>query len=247
LSGVPLPESEVNKEHWNSLGARYSGVWQTRSRRRFSSRELSFISGCCPRLAGGYLDIGCGNGRILTLHDSLAPSSARLTGLDIAESMLDVCRGLSFSHPVQFFRADIALDGLPAQTKGPFVFITAIRVLKYNQQWKDASRMLAASLAPGGVFIMNMPNKRSLNVFGHCAVTFYRTTQGELRALAKECGLEIIGLRGFSRIPDVFYTFNGRFWDWLLAAGEATLNCIFGKRVLQRELFIALKRPESLS
>jgi len=239
---VTQRENEANQEHWNSLGARYSGVWQTRARRRFSSRELSFISGCCPTLPGGYLDIGCGNGRILTLHDILAPSGARLAGIDIAENMLAVCREIPFTHQTAFFRADIALDGLPAEAKGPFVFITAIRSLKYNQAWRDAFRLLASSLAPGGVFVMNMPNARSLNIFGRYAIPFYRTTQGELRALAGECGLEIIGFRGFSRIPDVFYRFNGRFWDWLLAAGEAVLECVFGRRLFHRELFIALKR-----
>ncbi|MDR2733468.1 MAG: class I SAM-dependent methyltransferase [Spirochaetota bacterium] len=235
-------EREENRAHWNALGAGYSEVWRTPSRQRISAQELSFIERNCPQLPGVYLDVGCGNGRILALHDRLAPPEARLTGVDIAEAMLAVCRGLNFSHPIQFLCADIAAGGLPEEAGGNFVFISAIRVLKYNSEWKAAVKALADRLAPGGVLVFTMPNKHSLNIFGRTAVKFYRTTKTELRALAGQSGLEVIVIRGFSRIPDILYTIPGRFMDWLLAAGEALLQLIFGKAFLQRELFIALRR-----
>jgi len=232
-----------NEEHWDALGARYSEVWRNRACSRISAHELGFIAEHCPRLAGEYLDIGCGNGRILALLDTLAPAEARISGLDIAESMIEVCRKLPLSRAVRFYHADIAADGLPSEAGEAFVCITAIRVLKYNAEWKEAVKALAGRLAVGGVLIFSMTNKRSLNIFGRPPVKIYRATQGELRELANRCGLEIIDFRGFSRIPDIFYRIPGRLADWVLAAGEAALGLVFGKRFLQRVLFIALRRP----
>jgi len=235
---------EINRAYWDALGAGYSDVWRTPSRRRISDKELSYIEEHCPRLPGAYLDVGCGNGRILRLHDLLAPPGAMLTGVDIAEAMLAVCGGINFSHPIRFFCADIAASGLPREAGEPFVFISAIRVLKYNSEWKAAARALAGKLAPGGVLVFSMPNRHSLNIFGRMAVKFYRTTRAELRALAEQSGLQVIEIRGFSRIPDILYMLPGRLMDWLLVMGEALLQLIFGKAFLQRELFIAFRRSE---
>lgn len=233
---------DENRQHWDDLGRGYRKAWTTASRKRISRHETEHIRSFLPAGRARCLDIGCGTGRILEVVDAALAAGASVDAIDIAPAMLDSCRLRPWRHEARFALCDVSKEAIPfAGTDWDCV--TSIRVVKYNKNWEEIVQKVAARLAPGGVFVWTMPNRRSLNIFGRYAIPHYRTTRGEIDRLAERLGLEVADIRGFSRIPDVFYQVPGRLADWCLAGAETLLDCIFGKRIFQREFFIVLRKP----
>lgn len=144
-------DMRANKEHWDQLGGRYSLGWSSPSQQELSRKETDFVIRHIPAQPGNrVLDIGVGNGRILA--SLLAqPTVDEVYGIDIAPSMLEVCRYRLGSDPKlkQLALCDIASVPLPVDA--PLHFISAVRVLKYMSNWWDViQRKLIAQLAAGG-------------------------------------------------------------------------------------------------
>lgn len=234
--------ADENRQHWDALGRAYQRAWATASRRRISRHETDYIRSRLPEGKVRCLDLGCGTGRILEVLDTTLAVGSRLEAVDIAPAMLDACRLRPWRHTTRFALADVSKEAIPfAGTRWDCV--TSIRVIKYNKNWQEIIEKVAGRLKPGGVFICTMPNRHSLNIFGRYAIPHYRTTASELVRLAGRLGLELVELRGFSRIPDLLYQLPGRLADSCLAAAEYLLGCLFGKRLFQREFFIVLRKP----
>jgi len=236
---------DENRQHWDGLGRGYRKAWTTASRKRISRNETEYIRAWLPGGKVHCLDIGCGTGRILEVVDAALAAGASVDAIDIAPAMLDSCRLRPWRHEARFALCDVSKEAIPF-VGTEWDCVTSIRVVKYNKNWEEIIEKVAGRLAPGGVFVFTMPNRRSLNIFGRYAIPHYRTTRGEINRLAVRLGLEVADIRGFSRIPDVFYQVPGRLADWCLAGAETLLGWILGKRIFQREFFIVLRKPLSV-
>lgn len=136
---------------------------------------------------------------------------------------------------------DLASSDIPFQMK--FDFVTAIRVLKYNQNWKEIIVKVGNCLATGGIFVFTLPNKNSLNRFSSYAISSYKSSQGEIKKLVMNTDLELIEISGFTKIPDKIYEMaQSTVANKSIINGERALNKVLGHSLLSRELFVAVRK-----
>lgn len=117
------------------------------------------------------LDLGCGSGELLV---SLAAANREVTGLDGSAEMLELCRRKLGQRPnVTLVCADVAEAAhLPA---GSFQLVVASSLLEYLEDLDATLADIHRLLAPGGVFILSLPN----------AASFYRRLEPLLYALTR--------------------------------------------------------------
>ncbi len=232
-----------NKKHWDEMGETYGNVWKNKSKQYMHSREMTFINNFLNKkeVRRG-LDIGVGSGRIL--ENYLANSEvAELYGIDISDEMVKFCKEkFKENNRIQKMAVcDFSKENIPFEVK--FDFISAIRVLKYNKNWKEMVKKITDILNDGGVAVFTMPNKYSLNIFGTYSIPYYRTSKKELANLCKQSGLKILDLQSFTRIPDVIYNFsNNKLYSDCVVLMEKALSLLFGKVFFGRMFFIAVKK-----
>jgi SAM-dependent methyltransferase len=237
---------DVNRAHWDALGAGYRANWACPGQQALSERELAFVVRHLPAAAGqSVLDVGIGTGRIL---DALLAQDrvAALYGLDVAPRMVELCRNrfAGDARVKALSVCDVAEEPLPAPAG--LAFISAIRVLKYSRSWADVVEgTLLRHLGPGGVLVFSMPNARSMKRFSRrYAVDYFMTTEGELRRRLGAVGAEVLEIAGFSKVPDLVYrTCRSEGLARSLGAAERGLDRLLGPAALARELFVAARRP----
>jgi SAM-dependent methyltransferase len=149
-------------------GARHRRRWvlELLERRRFSS----------------LLDVGCGNGLMLSLIDARFPGR-RLAGADLSEVALEENRRV-LPH-MQFHAVDLAKDGLPEG----FDVVTCCEVIEHLDDQPGALKKLAASVVPGGAVLVTCPTGPLYPTekhFGHVR----HPTPDELVGWARDAGLE---------------------------------------------------------
>jgi len=153
------------------------------------------------------LDLGCGSGELVI---QLADANAQVTGLDGSSSMLELCQGkLGGRDNVKLVCADLSEAGNFG--KGCFDLIVASSVLEYIDDFDGTLAMIGRLLAPGGVFILSLPNRSSLyrriepllyaltrrpNYFPYIR---NRATRGELRSRLGHAGLDVVESRYLGR------------------------------------------------
>lgn len=231
-------------DHWQRLGNAYSSSWDPPAKDALSRQELRFVSRHLPPEPTTILDVGIGTGRIIEALLE-ATSSARIYGLDVAESMVRSCaeRFAGEERVVALKVCDVAKAVIPFETA--FECITAIRSLKYSPDWKAAVGALAAQLArhdgARSTLVFSMPNRRSLNRLSRpYAVPWEMTTQADLRSLCASLGLHVVEMAGFGRLP--FSAYNATTPAWLpdvVSAVDRLLAAVLGRGWLTRELFVA--------
>ena len=188
------------------------------------------------------LDIGIGNGRILSNYLQNT-RNCLIFGIDIAAEMVNICKKRFLNNPSIVKLATCNFSKEAAPFNQTFDFITSIRVIKYNKNWPEMIKRISNSLNRGGIAVFDMPNKYSLNVFGRYSIPFYRTSKKELEAICKNNGLEILNIQSFTRIPDVFYMLsNDSMYSRLIIYIEKLLGYILGNTLLGRIIFIAVKK-----
>jgi 2-polyprenyl-3-methyl-5-hydroxy-6-metoxy-1,4-benzoquinol methylase len=232
-----------NRAHWEQLGKGYSRAWGTPAKKLLSDAELSFVQDHVPQ-NGRVLDIGVGTGRIL--EGLLETPASEIYGVDVASSMVDLCRN-KFQDEQRIKRlevVDLSKERIPYKEK--FDLITAVRVLKYNQNWKEIVESLLQALSPGGVLVFSMPNMQSFNRFSRYSIAYYKTTPSELRTLANRQSAELVDLAGFTRIPDTAYDIaaNNTALNNLIVGGERLAGKMLGKISYARELFVAVRSSD---
>jgi len=153
------------------------------------------------------LDLGCGSGELAV---QLADANAKVTALDGSASMLELCRQkLGDRDNVKLVCADIA--EMHQLGDGSFDLIVASSVLEYLDDFDGTLAMISRLLAPGGVFILSLPNRAS--VYRRIEPLLYaltgrpdyfayvrnRTTAAELRGRLQHAGLEVLESRYLGR------------------------------------------------
>jgi SAM-dependent methyltransferase len=243
-----LARTEDNKGYWEGVGGRYNDGWEQPGMAAMSARERALVADTLGRTpARRVLDIGIGNGRII---DTIlgAPSVESVYGVDIAEEMVNVCRTKYAGEPrvKELVVCDLSHEPLPLD--GPFDFVSAVRVLKYNARWRDVLAKVAERLTPEGLFLFSMPNRNSLNRWSRYPVPSYTTTTGELAEACRRSGLRIVDVTSFSKIPTRFYVLSDRvaYRDVILKA-EGALDAALGTARFGRELFVIAERSGTQS
>jgi SAM-dependent methyltransferase len=234
----------ANRRHWEDVGRSYSASWEPPAKRRLSELELDFVRRFVPKKDGGVtLDVGCGNGRIMAAVLAAAPT-ARAFGIDVAEEMVRVCRERfkDERRVAGLFVCDVARQPLPVDER--FDVITAIRVLKYSENWSDVVGVLLDALAPDGTLVLSIPNRNSLNRFSRpYAVPWYSATQDQVETAVTSRGGRVLDVAGFARLPYALYErLPGRPAAAAVTGTERVLSAALGSRLLVRELFFAATR-----
>ena len=122
-----------------------------------------------------------------------------------------------------------------------FDIISAIRILKYNQDWQHIISNIVEKLAPGGILICTMPNKYSLTALWKDDVAY--TTPQEFKQLLEQSDLRVLDMRGFSKLPDKFHTWaKSEVAAYILQNTETILQKILGPLVGTRILFATCQK-----
>lgn len=231
------------RAHWDELGLEYSKAWEPLARQEMSIKELSLIESFHSRCQSAeVLDVGIGNGRILFEHLN-SPFVKGVYGIDISSEMVKICNDRFKGHPNlrQLKVCDVSREKIPFKLN--FNLITAIRVLKYNENWRDILAQLMDRLDKGGILVFTMPNQNSINRFAKYTVPYYRASVEELKNLACNLGVDCPLLVTFTRVPDYFYELSN---DHLYVKGlmvlENILSFLLGNVFLGRVLFVVYRK-----
>lgn len=240
--------SQGNRDYWNKWNLRYSDVWKSYGRMKMSAKELTFIKNYLDLSRVDILDIGVGNGRILAEIIKSSSTDSQIYGVDISESMVEICQDKFKSDPKikQISVCDLSVEPIPFNPS--FDLVTMIRVLKYNQNWPDIISKVINSLGHGGVFIFTMPNKFSISIlsgdrFSDNNTPIQHGSISQMREISEINNVKLIEVRGFSKLPNFLYHLsNNHYFVNILLSLEFLLEKILGKAFLGRELFYVIKR-----
>lgn len=235
---------QVNKQHWDNLNTRYSNVWVKRAKKALSEKETGFINTYLRKSKPSkVLDIGVGNGRILSNLIKSTPKGSRLYGMDISDQMVKICKEKFRKNPK--VKKIIACDvsQIDKCFKEDFSFITSIRVLKYNKDWPKILKKIHLKLTSGGIFVFDMLNENSINRFFKYEIPMYRTNENDLRYVLEKTGFEILDMKSFSRLPDILYELSENdIYVSALLLTEKILSIVLGNTFLGRILFVAVRK-----
>jgi SAM-dependent methyltransferase len=159
--------------------------------------------------AADALDFACGAGRIIGY---LAPRVRALLGVDISQAMLALARR-KVGPEVRLICADIVAS--PHAISESFDLITAFRFLLLAEPplRKACVQVLQSKLRSDGVMILNSHgNPRSFRALASCRNKYLRGTEElpafsitDMRSLADECGLKLVGCAGVGFLPGALY------------------------------------------
>jgi SAM-dependent methyltransferase len=242
--GTGVERPITNREHWESIGADYTAEWAPPARNRLGERELEFILAGLRRGPGRTaLDVGVGSGRILAGLVA-GTRETELWGLDLAQAMVEATRQRFTGEPrVRELRVcDLSREPVPFQQS--FDFISAIRMLKYNDNWPDMVAKLVAKLSPEGVIVLTISNARSWNVISRpYAIGGPEVTRAQLREVCERLGLTVLEEQGFTKLPHFIYSGvrSPRAVRTVLAV-DRVLARLIGGPALAREVFVVARR-----
>jgi 2-polyprenyl-3-methyl-5-hydroxy-6-metoxy-1,4-benzoquinol methylase len=170
-------------------------------------------------LGNRVLDLGCGSG-VFSFY--AAEKGCSVVGIDGAENMVSICEQRRLARgfdQVSFRRAEIPLAAKDMPS-GQFEVVISSSVLEYVKDIQGALQNVADLIAPQGIFIISMPNKRSIyrmlerwcfRWLGKPA--YYRfvqhvLTENEMDALLQPHGFERIDLQYYASSGSVMGIFR---------------------------------------
>lgn len=232
-----------DQKHWEQIGNSYNAFWRSKAKQELSKKELGFINRYLKQAKSKFvLDIGVGSGRII--ENYLAnPKIKGIYGIDWASSMVNFCRNrFENNKRVQkIVVCNISKEYFPYEKK--FNFISAIRVLKYNKNWKGIVGKVVDGLDNNGIFVFTMPNRNSFLRFTKPETSIHSTSKKELEKVIWEQNGEVIQITSFMKLPDVFYDISDKkLYVSTLLWFEQILKTILGDILLSRIFFIAVKK-----
>jgi len=232
-----------NKEYWEKVGEKYGAVWRPQGRQYTFKKEYDIIVRNLSSDKNKFLDVGVGNGRILEILDGNTPDNAQIYGIDITEKMIAICRNKFKDNKKikNLETCDISSEKVFEKEK--FDFITAIRVLCYNENWMEMIKKIQERVNPNGLFVFTVLNNNSMNRFSKGGLPRYRTTYNELIEVIENSGFEIVEIRGGLRIPEQIYAnTNNVFFAKTIVFLEKTLDLFFGELFLSRLFYVCVRK-----
>jgi 2-polyprenyl-3-methyl-5-hydroxy-6-metoxy-1,4-benzoquinol methylase len=145
------------------------------------------------------LDVGCGNGHILELLQSIGIPKTNLFGVEMNEAQMKRLRDDGY----QAFNGRIE-DVAPLLSDTKFDLILLLQVLEHVEHPATMIDTLSKMLAPGGVLILETPNSQSLDVdlfsksyWGgyHFPRHFNIFDKNTLHRLVKQNGLDVLSTK----------------------------------------------------
>jgi len=187
-----------------------------------------------------HLDFACGTGRILGLLADLTCSS---TGVDIAESMLEICRR---NLPnVEIIQGDITRD--PILAGRSFDLITAFRFFPNAQPAlrTEAMACLLEHLTPDGLLVLNNHENESGSIYRIARLLGKKLRTMPARdviQLVRESGLEIVEMFPLGVLPfSVYHLIVPGFFH---EAFDAVANAAgLGKYFAQNIIYVCRRQP----
>lgn len=239
-------KTSITKLYWNKIGDNYQGSWKGLAKQAMSDRELEIISNYLKLTAPeNILDIGVGNGRILNILINDSSKNSKIFGIDISEEMIEYCQKI-FKKNKKISKLSICnISKEPLIFKNKFDFVTAVRILKYNKNWRIIIKRVSKILNKNGVFVFTMPNYNSINRFVKHTIPVFRTTVSEIKKILIQNDLKLIKIRSITKIPDFFYNNqlkDNKFYVKFLISIEKLLELLLGKVFLGRMLFIICQK-----
>jgi 2-polyprenyl-6-hydroxyphenyl methylase / 3-demethylubiquinone-9 3-methyltransferase len=174
--------------------------------------RMEYVARAVPLADRQILDVGCGGG---ILCESLARGGARVLGIDLAPSLLEVAQlhALKAGLPIEY-RA-IAAEDLALERPAAFDAVTCMELLEHVPDPARILGNLAALVKPGGDVIVSTLNRHpksfAVAILGaeyiarvlprgtHEYLKFIRPS--ELARWGRAAGLEIKDLTGISYNP----------------------------------------------
>jgi len=177
-----------------------------RRRAEFFAREILPLL----RLQGRWLDVGCGSG---VFSRMLAAEGAQVLGVDGSAAMIEAAERQP--SPSLAYRC-ASLDSLATET-ARFDGAICLSVIEYVDDPGAALAIVAGLVRPGGALVVSLPNafaplrlgqrlvRAILAPFGkrpfrYLDVSRHAFGAARLRALASQCGLEVVAVRGFEPV-----------------------------------------------
>lgn len=166
-----------------------------------SKIETSFLNTHIETRPGeSALSIGVGTGRDATI---LAKKGARVISIDVSSGMIEKAKSKLTDCKCEFLIAD-AGKRLPFNDN-VFDAITCMQVLKYIPTWRFTITEVARVIKPGGSFLLEISNRRSISAFGSRGVNYNLFSQREIEETLENNGFKIINIKGGSRLPFHLY------------------------------------------
>lgn len=230
-----------DQEYWDKIGKSYTTFWKSKAKQEINKKELAFINKYLRKTQGqSILDIGVGSGRII--ENYLSNSTVQgIYGIDWAKSMVKFCRN-KFKADKRVKRlvvCNISKEKFPF--KGNFDFISAIRVLKYNKNWRGIVRKIINKLGKQDIFVFTIPNRNAFLRFTNSETAIYNATKDEIESFIKTQKGKILQITTLAKLPDVIYDISdNRFYVQAILLLEGLLRKLFGDIFLGREFFVAV-------
>ena len=171
--------------------------------------RMEFISNFTTLVNQTVLDVGCGGG---ILCEGLAMAGAKVTGLDVEVEAITAAR----IHAQQSkLKIDYVCQPIEEYSADSFNIITCMEMLEHVSDPALVLEHCSRLLAPGGYLFLSTIN-RTLSAYATVIVAaeyildlLPRQTHdyqkfikpSELAAMARACGLEVLGLSGLSYNP----------------------------------------------
>ena len=232
------------KKHWDSVGGEsYRYFWSSSlTRQKLSEKEEQFIKKFISSKTIKALDFGIGSGRVFNILLENTNPQSEIYGLDISEAMVKYCQEkFGMYKKIEGIKVIKNSQDIDDYYKIKFNFITAIRVLKYNSDWKKILINLFKILQDNGIIIFTMPKKYLISRL-HKPKSPFRVTIKEIKEIAEQNNMRIVEIKGFAKIPDFFYGINNRLFSKIVLFSENVLRFIFGERLFEREVFYVFKK-----
>ncbi|MGH8127360.1 MAG: bifunctional 2-polyprenyl-6-hydroxyphenol methylase/3-demethylubiquinol 3-O-methyltransferase UbiG [Gammaproteobacteria bacterium] len=199
--------------HFDALASRWWDVdGEFRTLHQLNPLRLEFIQRHAALKGARAVDVGCGGG---ILSESLALAGAHTTGIDLADSLLEVARLHGIESGIQVEYRHIAAEDMAAESPGSCALVTCMEMLEHVPDPASIVAACAALLKANGVVcfstLSRTPRAWLLAIVGgeyltnliprgtHDYTRFIRPS--ELDTWARAAGLELIETAGLHYEP----------------------------------------------
>lgn len=118
--------------------------------------RTAYVAGRCQINGARVLDIGCGGG---LLCEALQSLGGRVTGIDLAPSMLETARLHAAERGVSIDYQQLSAESLAATHAGEFDVVTCMEMLEHVPEPAGIVAAMAELLRPGGAVFISTLNR----------------------------------------------------------------------------------------